>query len=124
MLYLYIHIFYFLLAAFFGLLAFLAVGLLRAVFAGAAALLLEAVVDAAGAVAVAACAVAGFELLLVDFAAAFFFGDAAFFFGLLALALPPDFGLAAALAFGLAVRAEIIKKRYTSFLFLHSTNLF
>jgi hypothetical protein len=68
-----------------------------------------AIDDAAG-VAAAAGAVDGlaafFAGAFLDFGfdapAAFFFGDAAFFFGLLALALPAAFGLAAALALGLA----------------------
>jgi hypothetical protein len=112
-------LFYFLLAAFFELLAFFAGAFLGAFFAAGAAVLLlgavlEVVVEAAGADDVeAALPLDGldFAALLLGFAdppAAFFFGDAAFFFGL--LALPADFGLAAALDFGLAIRDRIIKK--------------
>ncbi len=103
--------------AFFALFVFFGLAVLAAFFAGLAAVLVDvlaaavgAVDDAAG-VAAAAGAVDGliafFAVPALDFGfdapAAFFFGDAAFFFGLLALALPAAFGLAAAFALGLAI---------------------
>ncbi len=113
------------LAGFFVALTFFFAALLGAfLVAGAAVLLVFAVLDdvfEAAAVVddVVEAALAavplddlGFAALLLDFddplAAAFFFGAADFFFGLLALAA--DFGLAAALDFGLAGLAKIIKK--------------
>lgn len=93
-------------AAFFGLLAFLGAAAFRTFFAaGAAALEVVAdAEDAAGADDEVEVAVdLGFAALALLLLAAFFFGAAAFFFGL--LALPADFGLAAAFDFGLAVVA-------------------
>jgi len=109
--------------AFFGLFAFLVVALLRAFFAGLAALLVDVlaalVVEAADGAAAADAVVDDlvdfFAALLFAFglafdapAADFFFGDAAFFFGLLALALPAAFALVGAFAFGLADPAVLV----------------
>lgn len=103
--------------AFLGLLAFLVAGLLRVFLAGVAELLLAVVALTGAVVATGAVAddVADFDLVArfagLFFAllapAAFFLVDAAFFFGLLAL-VPAAFGFAAALDFGLAVRAVLV----------------
>lgn len=112
---------HFLPAAFFGLLVFLAGAALRAFFAGAAEVLVEAVEEGAAAVAAAAVAdglAAGALLLDLEAAgAAFFFGDAAFFFGLLALV---DLGLAAALGFGFEPVAERQIWQCREIIFVHS----
>jgi len=92
-------------AAFFGLFAFF-VALLRAFFAGFAAVAVEvfaAAVEDAPAAPVDDLA----ARFVFDPPADFFFGDAAFFFGLLALALPAAFDLPDALDLGLAVRAVL-----------------
>jgi len=108
MLYHYIHQFlggliHFLLTAFFVVLAFFVPVFFLGAFFAAEAALLPLVDDAfEAAVDDEAAAAAGFEVVALDFAAAFFFGDAAFFFGLFALA--PDFAFVA-FDFGLAVLA-------------------